>query len=254
MNRYTANLIGVLLLALLLSACATTNENETGAKTEGRKAAEINAALGRQYLDRKQYEISLEKLKRAVAFDPSYAPAHTLLGVLYETIGETHKAGDEYKLAVRYDPEDGEVNNNYAVYLCAQNQYRQADRHFEAALKDPFYTTKFVAAGNAGLCALNNNDLDKAEFYLRQSLEYDKNYAPALLPMAQVSYRKKDFLKARAFLQRYESASSISSESLYLGFLIEGELGDEKAASQYRENLMDQFPGSTEAAKLRNRT
>jgi type IV pilus assembly protein PilF len=72
--------------------------------------------------------------------------------------------------------------------------------------------------------------------------------------MAQVSYRKQEFLTARAFLQRYESASQISSESLYLGFLIESKIGDEKAASQYRENLMDQFPGSTEAAKLRNRT
>lgn len=243
-----------LLLGLLLSACASSGNTKTGAKSENRKAAETNAALGRQYLDRKQYEVSLEKLKRAVAFDQTYAPAHTLLGVLYETLGEIKKAGEEYKLAVRYDPDGGEVNNNYAVFLCAQRDYKAAGPHFEAAFKDPFYSTKYVAAANAGMCALNNNDLDRAESYLRQSLEYDKNYAPALLPMAQVSYRKQDFFKARAFLQRYESAGQISSESLYLGLLIESELGDEKAASHYRENLMDQFPGSPEAAKLGNRT
>lgn len=241
-------------LACGLAACTSTGETKTGEKSDGRKAAETNAALGRQYMDRKQYEIALEKLKRAVAFDATYAPAHTLLGVLYETIGETDKAGEEYKLAVRYDEDDGETNNNYAVYLCSQGKRREADRHFQTALKDPFYTTKYVAAGNAGLCALNDNDLDKAEIYLRQSLEYDQKYAPALLPMAQVSYRKEDFLRARAFLQRFESVGPVSSESLYLGYLIESQLGDEKSASRYRENLMDQFPGSAEAAKMRNRT
>ncbi len=244
----------VLLLCLLLTACASGGETKTGGKSEARKAAETNTALGRQYLDRKQYEVSLEKLKRAVALDNTYAPAHTLLGVLYETIGEMNKAGEEYKLAVRYDPENGDVNNNYAVFLCGQGQYKEASRHFDTALKDPFYTTKYVAAGNAGLCALSNNDLDRAELYLRQSLEYDNKYAPALLPMAQVSYRKEDYLRARAFLQRFESVSEINSESLYLGYLIESKLGDGKAASQYRENLMDRFPGSTEAATVRNRT
>jgi type IV pilus assembly protein PilF len=246
--------VACLLAASLLLACATGGETKTGEKSEGRKAAETNTALGRQYLDRKQYEISLEKLKRAVAFDNTYAPAHTMLGVLYETIGERKKAGEEYKLAVRFDPDDGEVNNNYAVFLCGQGDYKEASRHFETALKDPFYTTKQVASGNAGLCALSNNDLDKAELYLRQSLEYDNRYAPALLPMAQVSYRKQDYLRARAFLQRFETEGEISSESLYLGYLIESNLGDGKAASQYRESLMDQFPGSTEAATVRNRT
>jgi len=243
-----------LLLGLLLSACASSGDSKSSAKSENRKAAETNAALGRQYLDRKQYEISLEKLKRAVAFDQTYAPAHTLLGVLYETLGDLKKAGEEYRLAVRYDPDDGEVNNNYAIFLCAQRDFKAARPHFETALKDPFYTTKYVAAANAGMCALSNNDLDSAEIYLRQSLEYDKKFAPALLPMAQVSYRKQDYLRARAFLQRYESEGQINSESLYLGLLIESELGDEKAASHYRENLMDQFPGSPEAAKLRSRT
>jgi type IV pilus assembly protein PilF len=254
MKQSIFKLLPALLLSLLLAACASTGESKSGEKTEGRKAAETNAALGRQYFDRKQYEIALEKLKRAVAFDPTYAPAHTMLGVLYETLGEIDKAGEEYKLAVRYDAEDGDVNNNYAVYLCSKGKYKEAERHFETAMQDPFYNTKYVASGNAGLCALNNNDLDKAELYLRQSLEYDQKYAPALLPMAQVSYRKQDFFKARAFLQRFESAGKINSESLYLGYLIESHLGDGKSASRYRENLMDQFPGSAEAAKLRNRT
>ncbi len=254
MKQSVLQLVLAVFLSLLLLACGSTGETKTGEKSDGRRAAETNAALGRQYFDRKQYEVALEKLKRAVAFDITYAPAHSMLGVLYETLGEMDKAGEEYKLAVRYDPDDGDVNNNYAVFLCSKGRYNEANRHFETALEDPFYNTKYVAAANAGLCAFNNGDLDKSELYLRQSLEYDQKYSPALLPLAQISYRKQDFLKARAFLQRFESAGTINSESLYLGYLIESELGDGKSASRYRENLMDQFPGSAEAAKLRNRT
>ena len=150
MNLAAMKWLACLLLVTQIVACASSAEKPEG-KSDDRKAAETNTALGRQYLDRQQYEISLEKLKRAVAFDHTYAPAHTLLGVLYETIGEMDKAGEEYKLAVRYDPEDGDVNNNYAVYLCSDGRAKEADKHFQTALKDPFYDTKYVAAANAGM-------------------------------------------------------------------------------------------------------
>jgi type IV pilus assembly protein PilF len=57
-----------------------------------------------------------------VAYDKSYAPAHTLLGILYETLDMPEEAGEEYRLAVHYDPTDGDVNNNYAAFLCSQGK------------------------------------------------------------------------------------------------------------------------------------
>ena len=71
--------------------------------------------------------------------------------------------------------------------------------------------------------------------------------ASALLPMAEVSYQKKSYLRARAFLQRYESVGPDTEESLYLGFLVESALGDSRAAAQYRDKLYEEFPGSVQA-------
>lgn len=243
-------LLWALLAALLLSACAGT-QRPPDEKSSARKAAETNTALGRRYMDRRQYEVALEKLRRAVAHDPSYAPAHTLLGVLYETLGMIDKAGDEYRLAVRHAPTNGDVNNNYAVFLCGQGKGEQAEKYFQAAIDDPFYDTRQVAYANAGKCALDRGDLDKAERYLRQSLEYDGKYPAALLPMAEVSLRKEAYLPARGFLQRFEAVGEPSAESLYLGYRIETALGDAAAAAHYRSELLDGFPNSAEAAQTR---
>jgi type IV pilus assembly protein PilF len=233
------------LLALtLLAACSSAPERSA---TDARKAAETNTALGRQYMERGQYEISLEKLKRAIAFDETYAPAHTMLGVLYETIGERDLAEAEYRKAVRHDPEDGSVNNNLGAFLCGVGKREEADQYFRTAIDDPFYETPQVAQSNAGSCALERGDLDTAETYLRQSLKRDPRMAAALLPMAEVSYRKGAYLQARAFLQRYEAVAARSRESLLLGVRVETALGDEASAEQYRRALRDNYPGALEA-------
>ena len=239
-----------LVLSALLAACAGAPKTSEPASA-ARKAAETNTALGRRYLERGQYEVAMEKLKRAVAQDPTYAPAHTMLGVLYETLGMIEEAGREYRLALKHAPANGDVNNNLAVFLCGQGRGSEAEKHFQAAVRDPFYSTRHVAYANAGQCALDHGDLDKAERYLRQSLEYDGKYAPALLPMAEVSYRKEAYLPARAFLQRYEAVGVANAASLYLGYRIERSLGDTAAASRYRRDLLDDFPNSAEAAQTR---
>lgn len=251
-NNKMVKLSIILLLAILwLPGCGSPVRKNTDEPTAARKAAETNAKLGRQYMDRRQYEVALEKLKRAVAYDKTYAPAHTLLGVLYETLDQQDLAVAEYRLAVHYDPTDGDVNNNYAVYLCGQEKREEADRYFQEAMKDPFYSTPEVVYVNAGLCALRANDLDKAETYLRQSLEYDAQYAPALLPMADLSYRKEAFLRARAFLQRFEAVAVSNAQSLLLGYRIETALGDVTSSGRYQRDLLDKFPNSAEAAQAR---
>lgn len=244
MTQLQRRIVTVLMALLLLPACSSTPEKSD---SENRKAAETNTALGRQYMDRGQYEISLEKLKRAVSYDNTYAPAHTMLGVLYETIGETDSAENEYRLAVKHDPTDGDVNNNLGAFLCGIGKRKEADQYFQAAVKDPFYSTPEVALSNAGSCALAQGDLDKAEEYLRESLRIDARLGGSLLSMSEVSYRQGSYLRARAFLQRYEAVAPATRESLDLGLRIETELGDERAVEEYKKELRDKFPGSVQA-------
>ncbi len=238
-------------IILFVAGCVPTSGTREEDQDRARSAAETNTSLGREYMDRGQKEVALEKLKRAVAYDNTYAPAHTMLAYLYETIGQIDQAAEEYKLAVRYDPDDGDVNNNYASFLCGQNKGKEAEKYFETAVKDPFYSTPEVAYANAGICKLGMNELDKAEAYLRKSLEYNAEYSFALLPMASVYEQKGSYLRARAFLQRFEAASEINSQSLMLGYQIENALGDKTASDRYQRDLLDRFPNSPEAFEMR---
>jgi len=92
--------------------------------------------------------------------------------------------------------------------------------------------------------------LDKAERFLRQSLEYDENLAASLLALSRIQYKNGEYLSARAFLQRYEVTADHTEESLLAAFQIERELGDEQAATEYRRQLIQQFPHSEAAQSL----
>lgn len=238
----------LLAATLSLTACVTTTEEDPG--TDARKAAELNTQLGREYMSRGQYEIALEKLKKAVASDDEFAPAHTMLAVLYETIGEDDNAAPHYKAAVEADPDNGDVNNNYGSFLCRTNPQRGVDRYFLTALDDPFYRTPEVAMTNAGTCVAKLGEFEQAETYLRQALAYDPNFPDALLAMASLSYDRSDHMRARAFIQRYDSAGPMTPESLLLGYRVETALNNPERANRYRTELIQRFPASPETAEL----
>jgi type IV pilus assembly protein PilF len=204
-------------------------------------------------MTRGQYEIALEKLKKAVESDDDYSPAHTMLAVLYETLGEDENAGKHFEAAVRAAPNNGDANNNYGAFLCRTGKPERADRYFLAAMEDPFYQTPAVAMGNAGACAVQRGDLEKAETYLRQSLAYDPGFPDALLSLAALNYEKGELLRARAFLQRFDGVAEMTAESLLLGYRIETSLNNPEDAMLYRSELLQQFPSAPEALELQGR-
>jgi type IV pilus assembly protein PilF len=67
--------------------------------------------------------------------------------------------------------------------------------------------------------------------------------------MANISYLQGSYLRARAFLQRYEAVGAMNEESLILGYDIEMELGDQQAANRYRQELMERYPGSAQVGR-----
>lgn len=244
-------MLTMLSVLVLVSGCASQQANDPDEVSSKRKAAEANTSLGLEYMNRGQYEVALGKLKKAVREDPSYAPGHTVLAVLYERIGEMKLAGKHYKEAYEADPADGDVNNNYGVYLCQTNKQKQAMMHFTKALEDPFYSSPSVALTNAGSCALRQGDTATADEYLRAALRIEPDFPDALVTMAKMNFEEQNYLSARAFLQRYEDAASHDAESLLLAYRIEMAAGDSKSAAKYKRVLESNFPDSSQADQVR---
>jgi type IV pilus assembly protein PilF len=239
------------MLLVMLAGCASSQKSSDTAESQSRRAAESNTSLGLEYMNRGQYEVALGKLKKAINEDSDYAPAHTVIAILYERVGETELAGKHYQEAYEADPTDGDVNNNYGVYICQHRNVKQALDHFQKALADPFYATPAVALTNAGSCALGSNDMQAAEDYLRRALKFEPEFPDALMNMARLNFENRNYLSSRAFMQRYEAVAQHDPESLLLAFKIETASGDNRAANRYKLALESGFPDSDQTAEVR---
>lgn len=234
-------------MGVALAACATDNVRD---EDSGSSPAQVNVQLGVGYMQRGDYELALEKFQKAIRLDSRLPDAHTGIAVLYEQIGREELALQHYRKAVELKPDNGNVHNNLGTFLCKQGEYEQAEKHFLKALDDPFYRTPEAAYTNAGTCAMRIPAPERAEDYLRAALEENPDYADALYRLAEIMFERGDYMKARAFVERYMGTGRVTADVLYLAMRVENRLGDRRAEARYASQLADRFPDSPEARRL----
>lgn len=246
MNRFTA-----LAAALALAACTTTEVQGPGAsKPDLKEAARLNTQLGIDYMRKGQFEIALEKLQKALEQDDELGIAHSAIALVYQRKGETKLAGKHYREALDLNAGDPVTLNNFGIFLCGQGEAQDAEKIFVRAARHRDNRQADDAWANAGLCLRDTPKArDRAEGYLREALKLNPNHANALAQMAQISFDKKDYLRARAFLQRYELNGPATAQTLWLAARTERALGDHTAARNYERRLRSEFPGTPEAEK-----
>ncbi|MGD9583728.1 MAG: type IV pilus biogenesis/stability protein PilW [Lysobacterales bacterium] len=264
----TVRVACLLLLGAALAGCASSGDgpnyipeskatsnkqidrNLRGAGKTKSEAAALNVQLGQSYLSRGQLDLAMQKLQKAVALDPKSSDAHTVIAVLYEQIGNRSKAEEHYRMAYRLAPESGDTNNNLGRYLCNAGKLDESDPYFARALLDPFYRRPETALTNRAACADKAGNLELAERSLRAAIERSPNFPEALLMLSQLSLRSGDFLKARAFLERYLAQVPADPAILVLGMQIESKLGNARAEQGYRDRLLSEFPDSEQASTV----
>lgn len=242
-----ARVLLVLLGGLILAACATT---QPGQPTSEQKASRINTQLGTAYLRENKVDQALDRLKKAVRQDPKNAEAHAVLAVLHHHLGQHAEAARYYRRSVTLAPDDSALLNNYGQFLCEQGQFEEGERHLQQAAANPLYQTPEVPYANAGACLLRADRPQKAEEYFLKALRVNPDLPRALFSMAELRQEAGQSLSARGFYQRYLAVAPQTSKSLWLGILIERELGDKDAVGSYSLLLRRQFPDSEEATKL----
>ena len=249
---------GWLAVALALAFASVAGCGATGqgtvkkedAATQRQDAARVHTELGQKYLQQGKLEVALEKLNKALSFDDTYVDAHTVIAVLYERIGDSAKAEEHYRRAAQLKPRGGAENNNYGTFLCKLGRYDESQSYFEKALADPFYKTPSVALANSGTCLLKAGKRDEAEKMLRQALAQDGNDPETLFALGNLLYEKGEYMKARAFVQRFEAVSKPRPDALLLGRNVELRLGNGRAAGDYTRKLLQGFPDSQQAHSL----
>jgi type IV pilus assembly protein PilF len=237
-------------MAMLAACVSNSGEARKDKQSSDKDAASYNLQLGVGYLRRGDLQLAKDKLEKAVEQDPDLADAHMALAFLYEQIQQEADAERHFKRATRLEPNNPDVQNTYGAFLCKQGKTREAVAAFEKAAGIPLYRTPEAAYTNAGVCVLNDGQLDAADRYFREALGKNPRYGEALLQLASLSLQREQYLPARAFLQRYLDGNKPNAEVLWLGVRIERAMGDAEAAKRYSSQLKKNFPESDETRQL----
>jgi type IV pilus assembly protein PilF len=241
----------VVLVSLFLIIGCSQNPPAPKKLSKAEKS-EVYRDLGIRYYQLGKLAIAKEKLTIALHIDPNNAQTHNALGVLYGRLNDKNTAKNHFDSAIALAPGDAKVKNNYGRFLCEQRKYPQAMNYLQSAAKDPTNQIQWQVFTNLGHCNLLQGNKQKATLFFKKALLQNPKHAPALLEMSKIYYAERKYMTARAFLERFFSASGKfqTAESLDLGYLIENALGDNIKAENYRNSLMRQFPGSPEVERI----
>ncbi len=240
---------GLLVLAAALAGCAATPGD--GPRVDLKRASQLNAELGRQYMVQGRLAVARRKLEKALQQDDDNGLAHHFMAELHRRTGKLDEAEVHFRRALELLPKDPSLLNNYGVFLCDRKEYDRAMTYFRRVLDDPFYAGKAQAAENLGLCARAKGDVATAERYLGEALRLDPKRPKALIALAGIRFDQGQAADAYDLYRRFLRVGRHTPESLWLGWLLETERGNHKTARSYAVLLKGKFPDSEEAARLR---
>lgn len=240
----------VILLICVLAVMSVPGCGSTGSTRNKEESAEIHMQLGIRYLNMDKLSFAKEHLEKAHDLDSDNAEVLNALAFLYEKLKQPEEARELYEDAIDAAPEDYSIQNNLGRLLCEQGEYESGLNYLKQAVSSPYNNRLWLALTNAGRCELMQDHRNAAEAYLRQALQLQAFYAPALSEMQKIAYENGDYWSAKGFLDRYLSVGPHTAETLWYAYQTERALGHREAAEDYRKTLLETFPLSKEAKKI----
>jgi 23S rRNA (adenine2503-C2)-methyltransferase len=240
--------MAIMAMSLGLGGCTTTSSNDR--PVSDKNASHANVQLGIAYMQQGNLNLAKEKLERALKQDSRSFEAHWALATLSERLGQAPTAEQHYQAAQRLAPQNSEVANGYAVFLCNNQRVDQALKHFDVAMRDPLYRTPWAAATNAAVCLRSDKRGAEAVPYLERAIALRPDYVSAVVELAdlQISLGKPDL--AKVAVDRFYSIGRKSAEVLFVGVRAAVAMGNNSAADIYARLLRRDFPNSPQAGAL----
>jgi type IV pilus assembly protein PilF len=191
------------------------------------------------------------KLLQALEQEPNSIPALDAMAYYLENTGDNKSAEEYYLRAIQVSAVDGKAHNNYGAFLCRNKRYIDADKQFMLAVQDPAYLNTAEAYENAGLCAEQIPDANKATAYFQKAIANDPSRAASYLELSQLTYNQSNFPLAQQYFDRYTALTkNMGPEGLWLGIRLARKLGDPTTAGNYSLQLQSKYPHSTEYQQL----
>lgn len=248
MPRASGALLLAVLSSLLVTACVTTRSD--GRQVSNKDAATANVELGIAYMQQGQLQAAKDKLERAEKQDPNNFKVHWAMASLSEQLSQPADAERYYKTALRLSPENVDVTNTYAVFLCKSQKVDEALPLFDAVIRNRLYRTPWAAAANAGVCLRADKRNADAEKYLQRSLALLPTFTTAVIELSDLQISLGKPAEAVTTIDTFLGLGRKSPDVLLVGVRAALAKGDRSAADNYARLLRRDFPGSQQVSLL----
>jgi type IV pilus assembly protein PilF len=250
----------LLLAAALIAAagCASQSTVETKAVTDtggadARRRAEVHTALAGEYYARGNLGVALSETRLAIKDDPSYMQAHNMQGLVFMELREDVMARQAFDQALRLQPNNAEVLNNFGWFLCTRNDYSRSIELLQRAASDSMYSTPEKALLSTGLCYRRMGKNAEAEEHLRRAVLIRPELIPALYNLAVIAYERGAMQDAENYLNRYMRLAQPSVDGLVLGVNVARAMKDRSAEDTYLQQLRRRYPDAPQTRELERR-
>ncbi|MCQ1057034.1 type IV pilus biogenesis/stability protein PilW [Photobacterium sp. DNB23_23_1] len=239
-----------LLLCSFMAGCVTVDESGNVPQSMNKiEASEARVTLGLGYLEKGQWQRARDNFELALRYAPRYYRAQNAMAYYYQRVDEPESAETMYRQALKDSPKNGDVRNNYGVFLCSQGRYDDAINEFERAIKQPYYYLTSASYENAALCSLEQGNQPQARGYFEKALSYDPYRARSMLNLSKLDIETQNFKEARVRLFKFNKRYGYKADSLWLLIQLEQLAGSDSQADKYAGILKAQYPNSQQYQK-----
>ena len=178
-------------------------------------------------------------LKKVIKMNPDIAKAHKDLGIIYLNKRLFDYAEDEFKTAMKLQPNDFEIIFEYANFLYSISKNTEAERYYQEALDiDP---ENVLALTFMALNKLILNQLDSAKEYILKALKVNPHHEYIQFCAGRIFYARKEYEDAKHYLiHTVEQNPDIETQNTLA--LTYYELEEYNSAINIFENLLAKKP------------
>lgn len=236
----------VLLLIMTLAGCATPVEKQKSSEFDSIRAADARISLGLGYLNSDRYQQAQQNLQQALRYAPDYYRALLSMAYYQQRVGESEKADRFYQQALRLAPDNGDVYNNYGVFLCEQRRFAAAKQAFLQAIAQPYYHRVSDSYENAAFCQLTAGERQSAKALFEKAVDHDPLRVRSGLQLAKLEIEDGQETRAIARIQRLQRQVGERPAGLLLLVKAHQQQGNAEQAAHDAQRLAQQFPESKE--------
>jgi tetratricopeptide (TPR) repeat protein len=173
----------------------------------------VNMRLAAEFLKLGMISESLSQAEEATKKDPKNIDAHLLLGGLYSSMKLYPKAMDQYQYVMKLSPANTEAPLYIGALYSEQKQSDKAVQYFESLLKNPEYTTPFMAHYYIGRVRMEQPEAKyqkQAEASFKTALKLKPDFAEGVLVLGALYAKQKQEEKSMALYRAFQKENTPS--------------------------------------------